>query len=390
MSRTFDVIVVGVGAMGAATCYHLAKRGVRVLGLERFDVPHELGSSGGQSRLTRMAYYESPRYVPLLRRAWENWAEVTEESGVELLYRTGILYLGRPEGRLLTDIRNTARECELEIEEVAAEDVAGRFGPFEVPEGMGAIWEEQAGFLLSQLANATHAELAMRHGGEIRAREPVLDWRSDRDGVTVRTARGEYSAGHLVLTSGAWSGELMKTLGVPLRVTRQVVAWVWPPEPDAYTIGAMPCWAAEDDIPGFDGIYYGFPLLPAERFAGERGLKVAHHTLGEEADPSTVDRDIVDGDQDTFRPALRRFLPAAAESPMLALKVCMYTNSPDLHFIIDHYPGEDRVSIACGFSGHGFKFASAVGEALADMATSGRTELPVGWLGLDRFGREVR
>ncbi len=384
MTARHDVIVVGLGAMGSACCYHLAQRGVRVLGLEQFDIPHSLGSSGGQSRLIRLAYYEHPDYVPLLRRAYRNWDELGERLGREVLHRTGCLYLGRPDDHLVSGTLRAAADHDLHIEEVDRARLAEQFSTFAVPEDFAALFEPEGGFVLSERAIEGHVELALRAGAQVRAREGVREWKVEGDGVAVTTERGRYSADRIVFCAGAWSDRLVRDLGVELSVTRQPLGWVWPSEPDRYEIGRFPCWAIQDDAPDFEGIYYGFPLLPASRFAGERGLKLAHHFVGTPCDPDNVDREPRLADEEDFRPALRRFLPGA-DGPTLVRRVCMYTVTPDEHFIVDRHPEHERVTVACGFSGHGFKFASAIGEALADFTVDGRSELPVGFLGLGRF-----
>lgn len=380
---TFDVIVVGVGAMGAATCHALARQGARVLGLERFDVPHAQGSSAGQTRLIRLAYYEHPDYVPLLRRAYELWDALGEETGVPLLHRTGALYLGRPEGELIAGSLRAAREHRLAHEVLDAAAVEQRFGGFRVPEGFAAMHEPEAGFVLAERAIAAMAERALHHGAELHGREPVRSWQVDRGGVRVVTDRGTYHAGHLVFTAGAWTAPLVRDLGVPLTVTRQVLGWVWPRVPERFALGRFPCWAIEDDAPGFQGIYYGFPLMTGAAMEAP-GLKVAHHAPGPATHPDALDRATTAADEGDFRPALSKYLPDA-DGPLLSMRVCMYTMSPDQHFVIDRHPAHERVTIGCGFSGHGFKLAPVMGEALADLALHGRSELPVAFLGRARF-----
>jgi sarcosine oxidase len=380
---SFDVIVVGVGAMGAATCHALARRGVRVLGLERFDVPHAQGSSGGQIRLIRLAYYEHPDYVPLLRRAYQLWDALGEETGTPLLHRTGAVYLGRPEGELIAGSLRAAREHGLAHELLDAAALAERFGAFRVPEHFAAMYEAEAGFVLAERSVAAFAERAMRHGAELHGREPVRSWQADRDGVHVVTDRATYRAAHLVFTAGAWTGALVRQLGVPLTVTRQVVGWVWPRAPERFELGRFPCWAIEDDAPGFQGLYYGFPLLAGAPM-DVPGLRLAHHAPGPVAHPDALDRATTAADEGDFRPALAKYLPEA-DGPLLSMRVCMYTMSPDQDFVIDRHPAHDNVTVGCGFSGHGFKLAPAMGEALADLALHGRSELPIGFLGLGRF-----
>lgn len=377
-----DVIVAGVGAMGAATCHALARRGARVLGLERFDIPHAAGSSGGHTRLVRLAYYEHPDYVPLLRRAYQGWDALGEAAGAPILHRTGALYLGPPEGELIAGSLQAARAHGLAHERLDPAEARARWGPFRVPPHFDALYEPDAGFVLCERAIAAMAEQAMGCGAELHGREPVRAWHVEHGGVRVVTDRATYHAGHLVITSGAWTGALVRDLGVPLTVTRQVLGWVWPRAPERFALGRFPCWAAQDDAPGFEGIYYGFPMMPGASAAP--GLKVAHHAPGPETDPDHLDRAPTATDEDDFRPALARYLPDA-NGPLLSMRVCMYTMSPDHHFVLDRHPEHHRVTIGCGFSGHGFKLAPAMGEALADLALHGRSELPIDFLSLDRF-----
>jgi sarcosine oxidase len=387
MSERFDVIVVGLGAMGSACARALAERGLRVLGLERFDLPHGFGSSGGQSRMVRMAYFEHPDYVPLLRRAYEGWDELGEAIGTTLFHRTGLLYLGRAEQMLLEGTRRAAREHDIELESLDDDELGERFPQVRKPEAMEALFEPDAGLVLCERAIESAAELARRAGAELRCRERVTEWGVVGDGVEVTSERGRYAAGHVVFTAGAWTETLVQELGVELRVTRQPLGWVAPKTPKAFEIGRFPCWAIQDDADGFEGIYYGFPSLPAARFAGERGFKLAHHSIGRRTTAETVDREPTRADEADFRPALTRYFPDA-DGPTVAVKICLYTVTPDEHFILDRHPGHPQVTVACGFSGHGFKLAPAMGEALADLATEGRSDLPIGFLSLDRFSSD--
>jgi len=380
MQTGFDVIVVGVGAMGSSACCHLACRGVAVLGLEQFDIPHSLGSSHGASRMIRMAYYEHPDYVPLLRRAYELWEALEQSTGQKLLHLTGGLYMGPPQGGLVAGSLRAAREHGLEHELLDAGAMARRFPMFRVPEGWAGLYEPRAGFLLPERVVAAQAETALRAGAELHGREPVIEWESQANGITVRTPRAEYRADRLIFCGGAWSTRLLNAPGVTLRVTRQVMGWVWPRRPEAFSLSGFPVWAI--DRP--DGsLYYGFPMMPGSEAPG---LKVAWHGPGAETDPDRVVRDEQPGDEQSFRPALTQYLPDA-DGPLLALRTCLYTNSPDHHFIIDRHPQHENVTIACGFSGHGFKFASVIGEMLADLAMEGKTSLPAEFLRLGSAGR---
>ena len=381
MSATYDVVVVGLGAMGSATCYHLANRQQRVLGLEQFGIPHSLGSYHGHSRMIRMAYCEHPDYVPLARRAYALWHELEERSGRKLLDQTGGLYMGATESRLVAGSLQASREHSLDYDLLDRRQIAAQYPQFQLPDHYAGFWDPHAGLLRSELAVATHAEYAMRSGAELHGHEPVVRWTTCGTGVRLTTPKAEYQAGRVVFCGGAWSGRLISDLGVSLKVTRQVLGWLWPREPAQFELGKLPVWAVEDEKGNF---YYGFPMM-----TGSLGLKVAHHWQAAETDPDRVIREPIEGDEDDFRPAIRRFVPGA-DGPLLSLAVCLYTNTPDGHFVVDRHPQFDNVAIACGFSGHGFKFAGVIGEALADLAIEGETSLPVDFLRLKRFDEGAR
>ena len=371
-----DIIVVGVGAMGASACWQLARRGVRVLGLEQFDIPHGRGSSHGYSRIIRQAYFEHPDYVPLLRRSYELWRELESVTGTELLHLVGGLYMGPGNGEVVAGSFSAALKHGIEHSMLDRSELAKQFPQFHLPDDWVGLLEPGAGFVRPEASIAAFAIAAMQQGAELHGHEKVLDWSSDGGGVTVRTDRGEYHAKELVFCGGAWSGQLLRDLDVPLNVTRQVLGWVWPKEPDLFGPEKLPVWA----IDNLDGsIYYGFPMQP-----DNPGFKLALHKPMETVSPDHVNRDTGPTDEQTFRPCLERFIPDA-NGPLLAMRVCLYTNSPDGHFILDRHPRHDHVTIACGFSGHGFKFASVVGEVLADLAMTGKTDLPAQFLSLKRF-----
>lgn len=386
-TNTYDIAVVGVGAMGAATCEALSRRGVSVIGLESVDVPHDLGSSGGHTRLIREAYWEHPDYVPLLREAFRGWERLQEQIGRQVLLRPGCLYAGPPRGQFLEGTRLSAREYDVAVEEVPVSEVAERFDAFSLPEGYETLFEPGAGLVLCERAIAGFAQEARRHGAEIRCRETVRSWREVPGGVELETDRGKVHAGSVVFTAGAWTSRLLADLGVALRVHRQVIAWVWPHDIERHSIGRMPCWVIQPDDPDFVGTYYGFPALPVETAGGIGGMKLGLHYLGPETDPETVDRRATEADEATWRPALESYFPGAADAPTAGMKVCLYTSTPDEHFVVDRLPGSERATVACGFSGHGFKFASIMGEALADLTLEGRSDLPIDFLSLDRFTR---
>jgi sarcosine oxidase len=372
--KTYDAIVIGLGAMGSATCLALAQRGAQVLGIEQFDAGHALGSSGGDTLLIRLAYFEHPDYVPLARRAWGLWTAIEAESGERLLYGTGGLYLGPMDGPLVRGSLRSAREHHLPHELLDRAKLADRYPQFRVPDNYAAIHETQAGFLLCERAIVTQCRLAAARGAQVRTRETVQSWSADRAGARVTTDRGVYHAGRLIFTAGPWTTKLVKDLGIELAVTRQVLGWVCPRRVQGFRLGVMPCWALELKT----GLLYGVPV-----FEGD-SMKTAHHHRGPDADPDHLHRQVRPEDHEDFLPLVAQYLPDA-QGPVQRVHICMYTYSPDGHFIVDRHPAHDNILLACGFSGHGFKFAPVIGQALAELAIDGATGLPMQFLSVHRF-----
>ncbi len=375
LSKQFDVIVLGVGAMGASAYYHLASRGAAVLGLDQFDIPNDQGSAHGQSRAFRMCYYEHPDYVPLLRRSLELWHQLEEITQRKLLHMTGGIWFGPADCELIAGSRDAAVTHDLAHEWIEHDELAKRYPQFTVPDDYVGFYEPQAGLLLPEKIISAYAEDATKRGAVLRPNEPVVKWEAGSKSVTIHTTQSKYEADHLVVCAGPWSSRILGEIGVELPVTRQIAIWVQPPEAELFTLGTLPIWAI--DRPK-GGMYYGFPILD-----DTPGFKLAVHYPGEPADPDSIDRVAQPDESNELREMLGRFIPGA-DGPLLEASVCMYTNTPDAHFIVDHHPQHANVTIAAGFSGHGFKFASAIGEALADLALDGRTGLPIGFLGLER------
>jgi sarcosine oxidase len=368
--RIHDAIVAGLGAHGSAAAYHLAKRGQSVLGFDRFARGHTLASFGGLSRIIRLSYYEHPSYVPLLKRAWDLWRELERESGETLLTQTGGLYMGPPDGELVSGSLASARTHGLAHELLDNADLRRRYSVFDVdPEWIG-VFDAQAGWLAPERSVETHLRLAERHGATLRFAEPIERWERDGDGVRVTSARGSYRARRLVIAAGSWLPRLLPQLAPHLWVERNVLFWFEPKgELDAFA--RLPVYIVEDT----DRLYYGFPYDP------KNGLKMAGLHFGDRVDPDTVDREPSARDEERVRAWLRRRMPLA-DGERRRAQVCMYTNSPDGHFIIDR---DGPVAYASACSGHGFKFASAVGEILADLTISGRSSLDIGFLSSDRL-----
>ena len=378
----FDVIVIGVGSMGSAACYYLAERGHRVLGLEQFDIVHDQGSHFGQSRIIRKAYFEHPDYVPLLQRAYDNWGKFEKVTSAKVYFKTGVAYFGEKESATLTGISQSASQYQLPLQRIKAEEVKKYFPAFSLPLNFNSLYEPEAGFLTPELVIRLYSRQAESLGAIIHTRERVLEWKDDGSSIRVISSHGSYRCNTIVITSGSWTSKLIPKLPAKLKVTKQTLAWVNPKNPEQMSLGNFPCWFIDDPA---RGIFYGFPILPFENFGGPIGLKVASHTAGPVVDPDQVDRRVGAGDAETIRYLLSKYFPNAGDE-IITLKTCLYTYTDDENFIIDHLPGyKKKVVIACGFSGHGFKFVSVVGEILADLALNGKTDLPIGFLALNRF-----
>jgi sarcosine oxidase len=367
-----DVIVAGLGAHGSSAAYHLASRGASVLGFDRFARGHTLGSSGGLSRIIRLSYYEHPDYVPLLGRAWTLWRELERASGETLLTATGGLYAGDPHGELVAGALESARRHHLEHELLGAALLRERFPLFEWPDDWQGVFERQAGWLAPERSIETHLRLAERHGAALRFEEPIERWTSTPDGVRVTTAVGTYEAQHLVIAAGAWMAQLAPALAPELSVERSVLFW-FEPTAERHAFAELPVYIVQDT----DRIFYGFPYIEGQ------GVKVAGLHFGDRADPDTVDRTASASDEERVRAWLRRRMPLANGKRRDA-KVCMYTNTPDAHFIVDRLAEDPNVVVASACSGHGFKFSSVIGEILADLVLKGETRHPIGFLSARR------
>ena len=369
MSRNADAIVVGLGAMGAAAARALSRRGLRVLGLDRFAPPHAMGSSHGDTRIIREAYFEHPSYVPFVQRAYLLWEEIERETGRGLLSRTGGLMIGPREGALVRGALQSAEAHALPHELLDADGIARRVPAFRPRPDWVGVWEPNDGVLRPEAGIAAMLATAARHGARLHTNEPATGWRADGDGVAVTTARGTYRAAACVLAAGAWMPRLLPDL--PLTVARQLLFWFETVGArNAHDAGLCPISIWEY---GEERFFYSFPR-------GEQGVKVAIHHHGAPADPDRLDREVTPEEVAEVRALVQEYMPFAS-GPLRASVACMYTNTPDGHFVLDRHPDHDRVLIVSACSGHGFKFAPAVGEAVADLLVEGRTRHD-----LSRFG----
>jgi sarcosine oxidase len=376
----FDVVVCGLGAMGSAALHHLARRGQRVLGLERHTPGHDRGSSHGSTRIIRLGYFEHPAYVPLLRRAYTLWRELEAASGRRLLHVTGIAEIGPAAGPLVRGTLASARLHELSHEVLSAPELMRRFPAFRVPNDYVAVLQPEGGILAAEHSLQAQLALAAAAGADIRSGETVRAIEPRAGSVRVTTDRGIVEAGVAIVAVGAWTKTLLPELGAGLRVTREVMAWFAPTDADVLSADRFPVFIIESR----HGMHYGIPALRGE--PSPAGIKVAkHHHRDETVDPDAYDRTVSAADQALIRAAIADHLPAA-NGELLDAKTCLYTMTPDGNFLIDHLPGAPNVIVASPCSGHGFKFAPVIGEALADLATTGATPHDIGWFSRRRLG----
>jgi sarcosine oxidase len=380
VAERYDAIVLGLGGMGSASAFRLASRGWQVLGLERFDVLHPFGSSHGLNRIIRLAYSEHPSYVPLLRRAYELWHELENLHGRQLLYTTGSLEGGLPEGDVFAGAKHAAELHHLPHEVLTGEEVNRRWPAYRLPPDHRVVHQPDGGFLASEECILAHVRQAKAVGAELHWREQVLEWGPLQDGVWVRTDRDRYEARRLVVCAGSWIGKLFPELA-PLAVPeRQVLAWLQPTQPERFQLGSFPVFNVQVE----EGHYYGFPEW------GILGFKFGrYHHLEEQVDPDAMDREPNEKDERILREFARRYFPDG-EGPTVALKACLFTNTPDEHFIIDFHPEHPQVAIASACSGHGYKFCSVVGEIMADLAQHGETRHDLELFKLSRFASAGR
>jgi sarcosine oxidase len=361
-----DVIVLGLGAMGTAALHRLALAGLRVRGIDRFEVPNAMGSSHGGTRVTRKAYFEDARYVPLLERSWTLVRDMEKERGETLLVRTGGLYFG-PEGAAgVIAARDAARAYDLSHEWLDASAIRSRFPMFAPADGDSGVFEHDAGLLYAERFVTAQSELALAAGAELRINERVLRVEIGDEGVRVTTDGGVHEAERVVVALGPWSAQAigLPPPPIPLRVERQVQLWFDPIDAALFTPERMPIFLRFGESTAF----YGLPI------AVHPGVKVCQHHGGTPADPDTLDRLGHDRDEAPVRAFVKRHLPLA-DGPLAGARVCMYTNTPDEHFVVGVHPASDRVLVMQGFSGHGFKLAPAIGELVAELATRGTTTL---------------
>jgi sarcosine oxidase len=372
MTESYDVIVVGLGGMGSAAAYRLAERGQRVLGLERFPPGHNRGSSHGGSRITRQAYFEDPAYVPLLLRAYELWEQIEHDSGRTIATLTGGVMVGRPDSLTVSGSLRSALEWGLDHEMLDAAELRRRFPTLSPADDEVAFYEAKAGFVRPESSVLAHLYLAGRAGADLHFQEPVHNWTANPSGsgVRVTTAEGVYTAERLVICPGAWAPSLLDDLGIDFTIERQVMYWfapdggVAPFRPERHPVYIWELAGGEQ--------FYGFPAIDGPG----GGAKVAMFRGGVPCTADTIDRRVHPEEVEYISARLRPRIPALP-GQLLKAATCMYTNTADEHFVIAPHPLHQQVTVACGFSGHGFKFVPVVGEIVADLAVDGSTRHPI-------------
>lgn len=385
MRRSYDVVVVGLGGMGSAAAYHLARRGLRVLGLERFGLAHDRGSSHGGPRILRLAYFEDPAYVPLLLRAYELWPRLARDAASDLMLITGGLLLGRAAGPQVAGAVRSAEQWGLVHQILDAAEVRRRVPTLAPGRDTVAFFEPTAGLVDSEATVRAHVRLALAAGAQCRFSEPLLDWAASAGdaGITVRTAAETFHAEHLVICTGAYASTLPADLPIPLTVQRQLHTWFQPEAgigaflPDRHPVWL---WPNEED-PSGTGFAYGFPAVD-----GPAGGVKMNVVLGSgPCTPEAVDRPADPEELAVVTAHLRRRL-ATGPGRLLRAVPCLYENTPDRHFVLGRHPHHRQVVLAAGFSGHGFKFVPVVGEIVSDLVIDGATAHPIALFDPSRFG----
>ena len=365
--------------MGSAAAYHLASRGKRVLSIEQFAPAHDKGSSHGGSRIIRQAYYEDPSYVPLVLRAYELWEKLERDSASDLLRITGGLMIGPPDSAIVQGTIASANAHDLPYEVLDSGELRRRYPVLNPRPDETAVYELRAGFLRPEACVRAHLALAARHGAELHFEECVREWTATSgNGVQVVTTGGTYQADRLIIAPGAWAPGLLQELGIPFDIRRHVMCWFRPvANVESFLPERFPIYLWEMDS---EHVFYGFPAIDGS----EGGVKVAMHTGGDRCTPANIERRISDCDLEELRAPLSRFIPSLNGSSIKAA-TCMYTLTPDEHFILSLHPDHPQVAIAAGFSGHGFKFTSVIGEVLAELAIDGKTRHPIALFAPERF-----
>lgn len=381
-AQKYDVIIVGIGSMGASTCYNLAKRGAKVLGLEQFNIVHENGSHAGQTRILRKAYFEHPDYVPLLNTTYNLWAELEQKTGQNLFYKTGLFYAGPKQHELLEGVKLSAKKYNIILKTLTEKECSEQFPTFKFDKNYEYLFEPNAGYIEPEKVISIYSKLAKSEGAVLLENQLVESWSDANNMITVKTKNATFIADKIVFTAGGFSQKLLPYQSYKLVPRRQITCWFEPKKPLLFTKEKFPCFIyTTSEVPGS---FYGFPMVPAGQNYSKMGIKVGYHYPGEAIDPYTLNEFNNTKDAKLIKKFMQNFIPDGYKSSF-ATKACIYTYSEDGHFIIENHKTHKNVSLACGFSGHGFKFTPLVGEILTDLCLNGKTKHSIGFLSSDRF-----
>lgn len=376
--KVFDVAVIGVGGMGSAACYHLAAAGQRVLGLEQFSIPNIRGSSHGATRILRLGLHESAKYVPLVMRAVELWDYLGARVDETLFHRIGSLDVSPPDGKVFQGSLNACQLCDIEHQVLNTAELRQRFPALNPLPEMQGVFQPGSGFVVPEAAITAHVNLALAAGAEIHGHERVLDWSRTATGFVIRTDKGSYEAGQILVTAGAWIGKLLAAQRVPVTAERTVLGWFAPRRnAENFSECRLPVWIIDSPETGH---FYGFPIH------GIPGFKLGR--LREEpspaVDPTVLRREPDAADETDMRGFINQCFPDAG-GPVLSMDTCFFENTPDRSPIIDQLPGEEGIWILGGFSGHGFKYASVMGEIARDLLVDGTRKFQLAPFAISRF-----
>ncbi|MBC7473105.1 MAG: N-methyl-L-tryptophan oxidase [Candidatus Sericytochromatia bacterium] len=373
MENNFDVIVVGLGAMGSSACYYLSQNNINVLGLDQFNPPHNFGSSHGETRIIREAYFEHPLYVPLVQRAYDLWEDLQQkttniksdklennESALlsdRLFLKTSGLMLGKKDSGVVSGAKKSAETHNLNYKLFNSDQIKKNYPAFNIPADNIGILENRAGILFPEKCIKKYLEYAKNKGVKINYNEKMISWKSNNSNITVTTDKNVYYTDKLILSTGAWIKEIIPNL--KLKITRQVLFWLDTKGNDEFKSEKFPIYICEKNP---EKIFYGFPDLGT-------GMKIAFHNHGQEIKPDNLDKNIYSDEIKEISDIVGKYFPKL-KTNIIKSEVCMYTNTEDENFIIDYYPSNNNVIVASPCSGHGFKFSSAIGEILSQMANN--------------------
>jgi sarcosine oxidase len=379
----YDIIVIGLGSMGSSALYQLSKAGLNVLGLEQFNIVHTKGSHSGGPRIIRKAYFEHPDYVPLLEDAYKGWMDLEKELGVQVYYKTGLKYIGKQSHPVMKGVKKSSQMFNIPVLDCSKDN----YEPFHLQEPMQSMFEPNAGFVSADLAIQSFIELSKKYGATIKTCERVLSIEQKSDFISVRSDANNYKAKKIICTAGSYISELIENTPFELTVTRQLISWIEPSKRSKFEFGEFPCWMIVDEA--YEGVFYGFPINPNQPQNNGILLKVAHHAMGEKITPFNLQDYNSEMEKKKIKHILNTYIPDLG-SEIKSVTACMYTNSVDEQFIIDFLPNSDqKILVATGFSGQGFKFVPVIGRILKDLAIECITNKAIEFLSVKRFMKQV-